>query len=70
MRYKATVSFTGVVSMAVGEVKEIASPVAENLVKVGYIIPLDKAEKAEKPVEEVKEKKKSPKRKENKNEDN
>ena len=65
MKYKATISFTGVVSMAMGDVKELDSSVAENLVKVGYLIPLDKkAEPKEEPVEEVKEtKKKSPKKK-------
>ena len=65
MKYKATISFTGVVSMAMGDVKELDSSTAENLVKVGYLIPLD-GKKAEptKPVEEVKEtKKKSPKKK-------
>lgn len=69
MKYQATISFTGVVSMAVGDVKELDSSIAENLVKVGYLVPLGKAEKAE-PVEEVKEKKKSPKRKESKTNDN
>ena len=66
MKYKATISFTGVVSMAMGEVKELDSSLAENLVKVGYLIPLEgkKAEPKEEPVEEVKEtKKKSPKKK-------
>lgn len=61
MKYKATVSFTGVVSMAVGDVKELDSSIADNLVKVGYIVPI--GQKTE-PVEEVKEtKKKSPKKK-------
>lgn len=52
MQYKALVSFTGIVSMAKGEVKEISDlSIAKDLLKVKYI-------------EQVKEKKtKSPKRK-------
>lgn len=55
MQYKALVSFTGLVSMAVGDVREISDvSIANDLVKAGYIA-------------EVKEKKtKSPKRKEKK----
>lgn len=54
MQYKALVSFTGLVSMAVGDVREISDvSIANDLLKVGYI-------------EEVKEKTKSPKRKEKK----
>lgn len=54
MMYKALVSFTGLVSMAVGEVREISdSSIAKDLLKAKYI-------------EEVKPKRtKSPKRKEN-----
>lgn len=57
MMYKALISFTGIVSMAKGEVREISDlAIANNLLKVKYI-------------EEVKEKKaKSTKRKENKDE--
>lgn len=57
MMYKALISFTGIVSMAKGEVREISDlAIANDLLKVKY-------------VEEVKEKKaKSTKRKENKNE--
>lgn len=57
MMYKALISFTGIVSMAKGEVREISDlAIANDLLKVKYI-------------EEVKEKKaKSTKRKENKNE--
>ena len=57
MMYKALISFTGIVSMTKGEVREISDlAIANDLLKVKY-------------VEEVKEKKaKSTKRKENKNE--
>ena len=53
MQYKALVSFTGLVAMAKGEVREISDlSLAKDLLKAGYI-------------EEVKEKKtRSPKRKE------
>lgn len=52
MMYKALLSFTGLVSMAMGDVKEISdASIAKDLLKAGYI-------------EEVKEKTKSPKRKE------
>lgn len=38
MMYKALVSFTGVVSMAAGEVREIPSPsVVRDLIRAGYI---------------------------------
>ena len=76
-KYRALVSFTGSVSMAMGEVREISdTPFAESLVKVGYLMEVDpkkapKAEPKEEPKEEpekepetVTEKKKSPKRKE------
>ena len=38
MTYVALVSFSGVVSMAAGEVKEISDPsVAADLIKAGYV---------------------------------
>ena len=73
-KYRALVSFTGSVSMAMGEVREISDLAnAKNLLKVGYVEEVkDKVtEKATEKVTEtetVTEKKtKSPKRKENKN---
>lgn len=43
MKYRALVSFSGLlVSMAQGEVKAITdSALAERLIKVGYIMPVD-----------------------------
>lgn len=43
MKYRALVSFSGLlVSMAQGEVREITdSALAERLIKVGYIMPVD-----------------------------
>ena len=58
MKYRALVSFSGLlVSMAQGEVREITdSALAERLIKVGYIMPVDsKPEKAE-PTEEPEKK--------------
>lgn len=71
-KYRALVSFTGTISMAGGEVREISDlAIADNLLKCGYIekIGEKKSEKiAEKAteteeVEKVAEKKKSPRRK-------
>lgn len=43
MLYKAKVSFTGLISMAMGEVRDISdSPVVKDLIKVGYIEPTEK----------------------------
>ncbi len=67
MKYRALVSFTGTISMAGGEVREISDPaIAENLLKCGYIEKI--GEKSEKTIEtateeKVAEKKKSPRRK-------
>ena len=45
--YKAKVSFSGVVSMNVGEIKEIADvSIAKDLLKAGYIEEVKPAEKA------------------------
>jgi len=76
MQYKALVSFSGSISMASGQVAEIADePLAKDLLNAGYIIPLvaDEKPKAEKPKEEKPKKtttpKKTTKRKEKVNED-
>ena len=37
MKYRALVSFCGEVNMATGEVKELDSKVAKQLLKAGYI---------------------------------
>ncbi len=59
MTYKAMISFSGLISMAEGEVREISdSSLADDLLKCGYIIEAEK-----------KEEKKSTKRKGKKNED-
>lgn len=53
MQYKATVSFSGAVSMYEGEVKELQNTVAlTDLIRCGYIVPAeqeatDDAENAE-----------------------
>lgn len=53
MVYKALISFSGVVSMSKGDVKEIAdNSIAKDLLKAGYIAeakPAEKAKEAEKP---------------------
>ena len=43
MKYKATVSFAGQVSMAAGEVRELPGDVADPLLDCGYLVP-EKAE--------------------------
>ena len=59
MKYRALVSFTGSVSMAGGEVREISDlAIANDLLKVKYIEEVKASETSEK-------KAKSPKRKEN-----
>ena len=43
MKYRALVSFTGTISMAMGEVREISdSALANNLLKVNYIEEMEK----------------------------
>lgn len=55
--YKAKVSFSGVVSMDVGEVADIADVnIAKDLLKAGYITEIKPAEKA-KPVKDTTNKK-------------
>ena len=53
MQYKALVSFSGKVSMAMGEVREISDQsLVDDLLKAGYILPLD-SKKAKAEVEKV-----------------
>ncbi len=60
MQYIATVSFSGVISMAKGKVSEISDPaLVADLTKAGYIIPFE----ATKQVTETKEEKPKSKRK-------
>jgi hypothetical protein len=55
--YKAKVNFSGVVSMNVGEVQDIADVnIAKDLLKAGYIEEIKPAEKA-KPVKDTSDKK-------------
>ena len=53
MQFKAIVSFSGKLSMATGQVREISDEsLANDLLRAGYIIPLggeEKEEKTEKP---------------------
>ena len=64
MQYKALVSFTGLVSMACGDVREISDvSIAKDLLKAGYVVEVGtEVKNAE---EKPKAKTKSPKRKEN-----
>lgn len=59
MRCRAIVSFTGTISMVMGEVREISDlAIAKNLIKVGYVEEIkDKTETV------TEEKTKSPRRK-------
>lgn len=65
MRYRAIVSFSGKISMAKGQNREISdSALVDDLLNAGYIIPLEteikpKEEKGQ--VEDVKEEKPKPK---------
>ena len=55
--YKAKVSFSGIISMSVGDVGEIADEsIAKDLLKAGYIEEVKPAEKA-KPVKDTSNKK-------------
>ena len=59
MQYKAIVSFSGKVSMAMGQVRDISDEsLANDLLRAGYIIPLE-AKHTEKAIEEKAEKPKS-----------
>lgn len=47
--YKAMISFTGLISMAEGEVREISdSSLADDLLKAGYIVEVEPPKKEEK----------------------
>ena len=48
MLFRANVSFSGIVSMSAGEVRELTPPVSDDLLKAGYIMPFEK-KKDEKP---------------------
>lgn len=74
MQYKAIVSFSGLISMASGQVAEIANEsLAKDLLNAGYVIPWVADAKPEEPKEEKPKKtttpKKTTKRKEKVNED-
>ena len=58
MKYTALVSFSGVISMAYGDVREISDvSVANDLLKAGYIVPLGNSDIAkEKPKKTTKRK--------------
>ena len=46
MLYLATISFSGVISMAKGRVGEISDPaLADDLLKAGYIVPYEATDK-------------------------
>ena len=49
MKYKAKVSFSGIVSMSKGEVKEINDKsVVDDLLRAGYIEPIEKQKPSKK----------------------
>ena len=58
MKYKATTTFAGRVTMRAGEVQDLDKVLAEPLLKSGYLEPVEKAEEepvADKPVEKAEE---------------
>ena len=58
MKYKATTTFAGRVTMRAGEVQDLDKDLAEPLLKSGYLEPVEKAEEepaADKPVEKAEE---------------
>lgn len=56
MRYMATVSFSGQITMTKGKIAEISDPsLVSDLLKAGYIIPYEATDK-EKPVPKTKRK--------------
>lgn len=58
MKYKALKSFSGVVSMVSGEVKDISDPlVVKDLIKAGYIVEVKPAKTKAEVEAEVKPKK-------------
>jgi hypothetical protein len=48
MKVKAKVSFAGIVTMGVGDVREVDSVIADDLLRAGYV------EKVEKPAKDTK----------------
>lgn len=47
MKYKATISFSGLINMAEGEVREISDQnLAKDLLNAGYIVPVEEEKKA------------------------
>ena len=49
-KYKALTSFSGLISMAQGEIRELPdSPVTDELLRIGYIEPIDIPKEEEKP---------------------
>lgn len=56
MKYKALVSFTGLLSMAMGEVRDISDPsISSDLLKAGYIEEFKGDKKPEAPKAETEE---------------
>lgn len=56
MLYKATISFSGVVSMTIGEVGEISDlAIVKDLMNAGYIVPVEDGDET-KPKKETKKK--------------
>lgn len=53
MKYKAVISFAGLISMYAGEVKELTDEESVSLLSCGYIKPIEEIEK--KPVEVLEE---------------
>ena len=41
IKVKATVSFAGAVTMAIGEVRELPEAVAQPLIDCGYVVPVE-----------------------------
>ena len=70
MLYKATVSFSGLISMASGEVRELSDQaIIDDLLKAGYIMELDTEKQAEAEDKPKPKKKPATKRKGKDNED-
>ena len=54
MKYKALISFTGKISMAMGEIRDISDPpIEKDLVDAGYIKPVEEEKKTTKPTKKV-----------------
>lgn len=49
MKYKATTSFSGIISMGTGEIRDISNPpVEQDLLNAGYIVPVEEEKKTTK----------------------